>query len=133
MTITWNQNSNLNGIGAALINHNQMTLGGQTKRPCMTDRVSKLKSCQFLKCSAYNVETLSRPWRLHQLTSWWKAINLDVAIQEQRWLANEETVTLKNRWMQLRIQRSSRKISARYWMDDHWKYRKTYFKHQNNM
>ena len=45
--------SNLNGIGAALVNHNQITLGGQTKRPCMTDRVSKLKSYQFLKFSTY--------------------------------------------------------------------------------
>ena len=59
--ITLNQNSNLNGIGAAQIDHNQMTLDEQTERTHLTDRVPKLKSRRFLKFSTYNVRTLLRP------------------------------------------------------------------------
>ena len=96
-TITLNRNSNLNRIGAAQIDHNQMTLDGQTERTHLTDRVPKLKSRQFLKFSTYNVQTLLRPGRLHQLTTRCKTFNIDVvAIQEHCWQTNEETTSINS-------------------------------------
>ena len=65
-----------------LINYNRITLVGQIERPCTTDRVSNLKSREFIKLSTYNVLTLLRPGRLYQLIFECKALNLDVvAIQ----------------------------------------------------
>ena len=96
-TITLNRNSNLNGIGAAQIDHNQMILDGQTERTHLTDRVPKLKSRQFLKFLTYNVQTLLRPGRLHQLTTRCKTFNIDVvAIQEHRWQTNEEATLINS-------------------------------------
>ena len=81
-SITQNQNSNLNGIGTAQIDHKEMTLDKQTERTYITDRVSKLKYCQFLIFSACNVRMLLRPGSLHQLTTGCKTFNTDlVAIQ----------------------------------------------------
>ena len=97
LLITLNRNSNLNGIGVAQIDHNQMTLERQTERTHVTDRVSKLKSGEFLKFSTYNVRTLLRPGRLHQLTTGCKTFNIDVvAIQEHRWRTNEETISINS-------------------------------------
>ena len=74
-----------------------MTLDGQTVRTHLVDRVPKVKSRQFLKLSTFNVRTLSRPGRLHQLTTSCKTFNIDiVAIQEHRWQTNEETTTLSS-------------------------------------
>ena len=67
MTAILNQIWNLNGIGIALINHNQMTLVGQTEKPRVGDGVSNLKSRQFLKFSTCNLQTLLRPGRLINL------------------------------------------------------------------
>ena len=74
-----------------------MTLDRQTERTHVTDRVSKLKSHQFLKFSTYNVRTLLRPGRLHQLTTGCKTFNIDVVvIQEHRSRTNEETTSINS-------------------------------------
>ena len=69
----------MNEIGALLFNSNRMMLGGHTERLHTTDRVSKLKSHQFIKLKllTYNVRTLLRPEKLHQLTPKCKTLNLD--------------------------------------------------------
>ena len=72
-----------------------MTLDGQTERTHIIDRVQKLESRQFVKFSTYNVRTLLRPGRLHQLITGCKTFNMDVvAIQEHRWRTNEETTSI---------------------------------------
>ena len=91
-TTTLNQNLNLDGISTGQIDSNQMMLDGQIERTHVTDKTPKLKSRQQLKLSTYNVRTLLKPGKLHQVTIGCQSFNIDiVAIQEHRWQTKEET------------------------------------------